>query len=294
MELQQLRYVIAVADERNFTRAAARCFVVQSALSHQIKALERELGVDLFARTSRRVELTAAGDAFVAAARHSVEAAERAVAEATTASTGRLTGEIVIGMIPTVTVIDVPATLRDFREHHPDVQIRLRGGGSDDFLTQIQDGSMDIAILGLAETNPPERVASQVLARERLVAVLGSDHRLTNRRRLRLAELTEETFVDFPEGRSGRIPTDAAFAAARLHREVTFEASGPDVILDLVRHGLAVTLLPPAVVPDEPGLRAIPVTGGPVRVTHLAWSEFNPRPATLAFLDLAQGHLTPA
>src|SRR5690606_23468407 len=120
---------------------------------------------------------------------------------------------------------------------------------------------------------------------------LAADHRLANRRRLRLAELSDETFVDFPEGRSGRIPTDAAFAAAGLHREVRFEASGPEVILDLVRQGLAVTLLPPAVVPDDPRLRAIPVTGGPVRVTHLAWNGFNPSPATLAFIELAQGHL---
>lgn len=65
MELQQLRYVLAVAEKRNFTRAAEQCFVVQSALSHQIKALEQELGVTLFARTSRRVELTDAGAAFL-------------------------------------------------------------------------------------------------------------------------------------------------------------------------------------------------------------------------------------
>lgn len=291
MELQQLRYVIAVAEERNFTRAAARCFVVQSALSHQIKALERELGVILFARTSRRVELTAAGEAFLTAARQSVEAAERAVTDATAATTGHLTGELLIGMIPTVTVIDIPATLRDFRERHPGVQIRLRGGSSDEFLPQIRDGLLDVAVLGLAETSPPQRVASQILARERHVAVVGAEHRLASRRRLRLSELADETFVDFPAGGTGRIPTDAAFAAAGLHREVTFEASAPDMILDLVRHGLAVTLLPPAVVPVDPALRTIPVTGGPVRVTHLAWSDFNPSPTTLAFLELAQHHL---
>src|SRR5690606_1829645 len=162
MELQQLRYVIAVAEERNFTRAAARCFVVQSALSHQVKALERELGVPLFARTSRRVELTAAGEAFVTAARQSLEAADRAAAAATAVTTGQLTGVIVSGMIPRVAVIDIPATLRDFHEQHPDVRIRLRGGGSDEFLPQIEAGSMDVAVLGLAKTSPPVRVASQI------------------------------------------------------------------------------------------------------------------------------------
>src|SRR5690349_3967302 len=86
MELQQFRYVVAVAEEASFTRAAARCFVVQSALSHQIKRLEEELGVTLFSRTSRRVELTAAGAAFVAAARVSLNFAERAGVDAAAAA----------------------------------------------------------------------------------------------------------------------------------------------------------------------------------------------------------------
>src|SRR5690625_1962324 len=93
MELQQMRYVVAVAEERSFTRAAQRCFVVQSALSHQIKALENELGVTLFARTSRRVAPTAAGEAFLGAAREALAAADRAVAEAG-AATGELRGTL--------------------------------------------------------------------------------------------------------------------------------------------------------------------------------------------------------
>ena len=82
VELQQLRYVVAIAEKRNFTRAAERCFVVQSALSHQIKALEKELGTALFVRSSRRVELTPAGEAFLTEARISLAAADRAVAVA--------------------------------------------------------------------------------------------------------------------------------------------------------------------------------------------------------------------
>lgn len=125
MEFQQLRYVIALAEEASFTRAAARCHVVQSALSHQIKALENELGVALFARTSRRVELTAAGQAFLPAARASLEAAERAAEDAAAAS-GLIRGRLSIGVIPTVTAVDVPAALRTFRQAHPHVQIVLR------------------------------------------------------------------------------------------------------------------------------------------------------------------------
>jgi DNA-binding transcriptional LysR family regulator len=284
MELQQLRYVVAVAEERSFTRAAERCFVVQSALSHQIKALEHELGVTLFARTSRRVELTAAGEAFLTSARASLDAAERAVADAG-AATGEIRGTLTIGMIPTVTAIDIPAALAAFHRAHPAVRIRLRSGGSDESIAAIAEGGMDIAVLGLPDTMPPRGVSTRVIARERLVAVVSADHALAGRRRLRLSDLAEEAFVDFPEGTPGRAPSDLAFQAAGIRRDVTFEAMSTDLILGLVRHGLVVAFLSPAVVPDADDLRAIPVNGGPTRVEYLAWSGFNPSPAAQAFLD---------
>jgi DNA-binding transcriptional LysR family regulator len=284
VELQQLRYVVAVAEERNFTRAAERCFVVQSALSHQIKALERELGVTLFARTNRRVEPTPAGEAFLPAARASIEAAERAVTDAA-AAMGEIRGTLTIGVIPTVTAIDLPAALAAFHQIHPAVRIRLRGGGSDEFIAAINDGGMDVAVLGLPDTMRPRGVRTRVLARERLVAVVSADHALAGRRRLRLQDLADETFVDFPEGTPGRVPSDLAFRAAGLHREVAFEAMSTDLILGLVRHNLVITLLSPAVVPQDDRLRAIPLSGGPTRVEYLAWSGFNPSPAAQAFLS---------
>src|SRR5215831_6177672 len=107
MELQQLRYVVAVAEEGGFTRAAERCRVVQSALSHQIARLERELGARLFERTSRRVRLTPAGAAFLPAARQCLDAAERAAAEVA-AAVGEIRGRLAVGLIPTVAAVDVP------------------------------------------------------------------------------------------------------------------------------------------------------------------------------------------
>ncbi len=285
MELQQMRYVVAVAEERSFTRAAERCFVVQSALSHQIKALERELGVALFARSSRRVEITAAGEAFLTAARASLDAAERAAADAAEAD-GRIGGALTIGVIPTVTAIDIPATLGRLRRAHPAVRVRLRSGGSDEFIAGIAAGSMDVAVLGLPDTMPARGVATRRLARERLVAVVSAEHRLAGRRRLRLLDLADEVFVDFPAATPGRVPSDLAFQAAGVRREVAFEAMSTELILGLVERGLAVALLSPAVVPDCDGLSAIPVVGGPTRIEYLAWSDFNPSPAARAFLEL--------
>ena len=278
-----MRYVVALAEERSFTRAAERCFVVQSALSHQIKALERELGVTLFARTNRRVELTVAGEAFLAAARGSLDAADRAVVDAA-AAVGEVRGTLTIGVIPTVTAIDIPAALAAFHRAHPAVRIRLRGGGSHEFIAAINDGAMDVAVLGLPDSMKPRGVSTHVLARERLVAVVSASHRLAGRRRLRLDDLADETFVDFPAGTPGRAPSDLAFEAAGVRREVAFEAMSTELILDLVRHGLVVALLSPAVVPDDDALRAIPVTAGPTRIEYLAWSGFNPSPAAEAFL----------
>lgn len=287
MELQQMRYVLAVAEERNFTRAAHRCHIVQSAMSHQIKALERELGAQLFARTSRRVELTAAGAAFLPSARASVDAAERATAEAV-AATGELRGNLTIGVIPTVTAVDIPAVLARFRQRHPAVRTMLRGGGSDEFMVAIGAGTMDIAVLGLAEGTPPRGVAAQELSRDRLVAVVGTGHRLAARCRADLTELAEEIFVDFPSGSSGRAQSDAVFGAAGIHRYVAFEAMSTDMILDLVRADLAVALLPPDVVPHDNTLRIITLPHGPIRVEYLAWSDFNPSPAAAAFRDLVR------
>ncbi len=283
-----MRYVVAIAEEKNFTRAAERCFVVQSSLSHQIKALERELGVTLFARSSRRVELTAAGEAFLVQARASLDAAERAISEAAAAN-GQIRGTLTVGMIPTVTTIDIPAALGQFHRTHPAVRIRLRGGGSDEFISAISAGSMDVAILGLPDSTPPTGVNTRMLAKERLVAVVSAEHPLAERRRLRLDDLADEAFVDFPEGTPGRVPSDLAFQAAGVRREVTFEAMSTELILGLVRQGLVIALLSPAVIPKgADDLRMIPVAAGPTRIEYLAWSNFNPAPAAQAFLDTLQ------
>ncbi|OYO03797.1 LysR family transcriptional regulator [Enemella evansiae] len=286
MELQQLRYVLAVAEERSFTRAAERCFVVQSALSHQIKALETELGVRLFARTSRRVQLTAAGEAFLPAAREALSATDRAAAEAAAAE-GEIRGALRIGVIPTVTAIDIPAAIGAFHRAHPAVRVGLRGGASDEFIAAIAAGRLDVAVLGLADSAPPTGVRTRVLARERLVAVVSAAHPLAGRRRVRLTELAEETFADFPAGSPGRTQSELAFTAAGITRQVAFEVSGTELMLELVRQQLGVAMLPPAVVPADPALRTLPVTGAPTRIEYLAWSDFNPSPAAAAFVELA-------
>lgn len=275
---------MAIAEEQSFTRAAQRCFVVQSALSRQIKSLESELGVRLFARTSRKVEVTPAGEAFVKQARLCLQAAERAKASAAAAH-GQIRGSLTIGVIPTVTAVDIAAVLGAFRRSYPEVGMHVRTGGSDEFLRRIAAGQLDVGVLGLAEGVTPRGVQMRELSQERLVAVLSERHRLAGRRRLRLKDLADEPFVDFPEGSSGREQSDLAFDRARLRREVSLEVNTADLLTGLVRQGLGVALVAPSVAREAPGCVCIPVSDGPVRVEYLAWDSFNPSPVAQVFVD---------
>ena len=275
---------MAIAEEQSFTRAAQRCFVVQSALSRQIKSLESELGVRLFARTSRKVKVTPAGEAFVKQARLCLQAAERAKASAAAAH-GQIRGSLTIGVIPTVTAVDIAAVLGAFRRSYPEVGVHVRTGGSDEFLRRIAAGELDVGFLGLAEGVTPRGVQTRELSQERLVAVLSEGHRLAGRRRLRLKDLADEPFVDFPEGSSGREQSDLAFDRARLRREVSLEVNTADLLTGLVRQGLGVALVAPSVAREAPGCVCIPVSDGPVRVEYLAWDSFNPSPVAQVFVD---------
>lgn len=283
VDLQQLRYVVEVADTSSFTKAAARCFVTQSALSHQIAALEREIGQRLFVRSSRSVRLTEAGAGLLVHARVAVRAAADA-RDAATAAAGEVTGTLRLGVIPTVTALDVPGTIARFRSAYPRTRVELVVGNSDVLAREVREGRLDAALLGLRDDAAPRGVTTTVLARDRLVAVLPHGHRLAGRRTLRLSQLADEVFADFPAGTSGRAQSDAAFARAEVTRDVAFEADAADLILGLVAVGLAVTLLAPGVVSAAVHpVSVVPLRDGPVRVEYLAWDDRSERAVTRAF-----------
>ncbi|MGK3206415.1 LysR family transcriptional regulator [Amycolatopsis sp. MEPSY49] len=285
MELQQLRYVVAIAETNSFTRAAERCLVVQSALSHQVARLERELGARLFDRTSRRVRLTPAGEAFLPSARQCLAAAERAAAEVA-AAVGEVRGRLAVGLIPTVTAADVPAAIREFHDRYAQVRISLRVGASDDLIEQVRDGSLDVAFLGLPTTATPRGVAVRELARGHLIAVVAPDHPLAGEPTVSLKRLAAEVFVDLPPGTAGRAQSDQAFAAAGLDREVAYEVTSADYVPRLVGPGLGVAMLPSGFAPQLTGVATIEITDAPARAEYVIWAESNPTPAALAFVDL--------
>lgn len=279
-----MRYVVAVAELGNFTRAAERCFVVQSALSHQVARLEQELGARLFHRTSRQVRLTSAGEAFLPEARRCLEAADRARAEVAAAS-GEVRGRLSVGVIPTVAAIDVPSALRAFHDRHPKVRVSLSMGSSDSLVRKVSDGRVDVAFLGLPADTEVSGVQDHVLATDHHVAVVAPDHRLATGKRLRLTRLAEEVFVDFPSGTPAREQTDQAFDAARLTRDVAFEVGDVHLMAALIRQRLGIGLLPSSYAPALTDVATIPVVGAPVRTEHLVWSQLGPTPAATAFLN---------
>ncbi|MFD4793436.1 LysR family transcriptional regulator [Streptomyces anulatus] len=285
MELQQMRYVIAVAETNNFTRAAQRCLVVQSALSHQIARLEKELGARLFERTSRRVRLTAAGAAFLPAARQCLEAAERAAAEVA-AAVGEVRGRLTVGLIPTVAAVDLPSVLKDFHRRHPKARVGLSVGASEDLVEQVRKGEIEVAFLGIPVTARPRGVHARELARERLIAVVSPAHPLAGESSVDLRRLASEVFVDLPAKTAGRAQSDLAFAAAGLTREVAFEVTNADYLARLVGAGLGVALLPPTYVAGLAGVTTIEVIDAPARVEYVVWGRESRTPAAAAFLDL--------
>nr|WP_313208531.1 LysR family transcriptional regulator [Stenotrophomonas geniculata] len=283
MNLKQLEFAVALAEEGNFTRAAERCHVVQSALSHQIAALEQELGTPLFERLPRQVRATAAGEALLVHARQVLVSLRHLRADVAAVS-GEVRGLLAIGQISSLTGIDVVAMLAAFQQAHPQVEFQLRVDKSEDLIAQVQSRDLDVALVGLSPSAGLDGVCHQMLQEEDLVAVLAPSHRLARRKRLPLTELQDEALVDFPRGTGARRQTDDAFAAAGLPHTVRFEVNLMELVERFVRHGLAVGIVPALIAEGFEGVVRIPLQPTPTRRVHLVWQRL-PTPAARVFVE---------
>ncbi|MDA0571417.1 LysR family transcriptional regulator [Burkholderia gladioli] len=254
MELRQLRHFVAVAEEANFTRAAERCHIVQSALSTSIRLLEEELGAKLLVRTTRRVSLSAAGAVFLDSARRALDILDRAgleVADITSVRRGKLS----IGTVQSLPqFLELPGLLSRFYQAHPGVEVRLVQGGALELNEKVGARELDLAILPIEERN--ERLESHIIACDEMVLACGRDHPLAAAGSVPLARLTREAFVDFVPGQGTRRLVDRGFAEAGLQRRVAFEIGDLDTLLDLVCQGLGIALLPQDIVVRRPEMLA--------------------------------------
>jgi DNA-binding transcriptional LysR family regulator len=204
------------------------------------------------------------------------------------AAVGEVRGRLAVGLIPTVTAVDIPGALREFHERYPRVRISLKVGASDDLVEKVKDGSLDVAFLGLPVSSQPQGVAVHELARDSLVAVTAPDHPLASQESVALRQLAAEPFVDLPAGTAGRLQSDEAFEAAGLVRDVAYEVTTADYTARLVAPGLAIALLPAAWAPSLSGVTVVPVVDAPQRVECVIWGLRTRTPAASAFLDILQ------
>lgn len=243
MELRQLEYFVAVAEERSFTRAAERVHVAQPGVSAQIRRLERELGVALLDRSGRTVRLTEAGAAVLPYARAALAAAAGARLAADEL-TGLLRGRVAIGTV-TSHGVDLPGLLAGFHRDHPGVEITLTTANTDRLLDEVRTGRLDAAIVSIGEAAPPG-LAIHVVDEQPIVAAVAHAHELAAHRAVPLGALRHHALISLPPGTGLRARLDEACAAAGFTPRVAFEAADPETLARLAEHGLGVAILPGA------------------------------------------------
>jgi LysR family transcriptional activator of glutamate synthase operon len=290
MDLRQLRYLVAVADELHFTRAAAREHVAQPALSQQIQRLEQEVGLPLVERTTRRVVLTEAGATLVAGARRILAELEATVAELNEQA-GVRTGHLAIGVTGTLGPVDVSLLVATFHARYPGVDLTMRERPSNELSGMLRRDEIDFAFLSVTERIGRPGLELHRLVEEELLVVLPADHRLAGRAKLRLVELADETFVSFLEGTRLRELLVTAARDVGFEPHIAFESDQVRRIRDMVAHGLGVTILPRSDVSsaDDARLAMARLTDPALRrdVT-LAWRAGRRlAPAAQAFLEMA-------
>ena len=291
MNLRQLRYAVALAESRSFTRAADNEFVVQSALSQQLRKLEDELGVAL-QRTTRSVALTPAGEALLPLM-HQVLAGVDQLKFDAQALSGTIAGRLTVGMmeVPSES-LDVAVLMATFHARYPEVSVTLRSGGSNLLIEAVRDRKLDVAVVGSNVLPPTGRLTVTELFTEPLVAVLPSSHKLALGRSVRLDQLAALPFIDFPPGYGLRHETDRGFAS--VPRRVAFEVTRVDEVIQFVSQDLGVALLPESVavsrVGDDPTLALRPVAGADLyRQVNLVAPGMTFRSAGLASLHRLRG-----
>ncbi|WP_406841658.1 LysR substrate-binding domain-containing protein (plasmid) [Streptomyces sp. AHU1] len=247
MELRQIRYFLALADECHFGRAATRLHVAQPALSQQIKQLEKDLGTVLFTRSTRHVALTEAGRHLIEHARALTAEEERTRLHMTELATG-YAGRVSIGFIGTATYDLLPHVARTVRARLPKITMDLRGELlTPDLADGLLTGTYDLAVL--RDTVDHEDIHTTPLRSESLVAVLPSHHPLAGRRRISLAELADEPFVIHPS-RSRSSMYDRVLAACRhagFQPSSLIEVGETATLVVFVAAGHGVALVPASV-----------------------------------------------
>jgi DNA-binding transcriptional LysR family regulator len=288
VSVRKLRYFVVVAEERNFTRAAARLFVAQQSLSRQIRDLEAELGAALFFRTTRSVDLTPAGEAFLAQVRTVLRMLDSAVAEARETAAGSA-GRIRIGFGTGAALELTPYILEEFARQYPKVDIEMREYGLPDQSAGLSELWADVAFI-----RPPlavQEIVAHTLFVEPRVLTVSARHELAGRAAVRVADILD---VPLAVGRSTDAEYRRFWSLQDYRSGLTEPLLRPTTTnteeIELIAAGLACTVNPAAIMRYIPhsGVRYIPIVDVPGSAVAVAWRQDRDNPLALAFNRVAQ------
>jgi DNA-binding transcriptional LysR family regulator len=287
MEYRHLRLFLAVADELHFTRAAARLGIAQPHVSQEIQRLEREIGAQLFVRSRRKVEMTAAGQAFRTGALEVLAATERAVEDARRASRGEA-GRLTVGFAGSAGYDVFPEAIRRFRSRWPGIALELREMTTVSQIRGLGERTIDVA-LGRPRVEPRAEVELAIVRQEETLVALPTSHPLAPRRVIDLHELAQEPWIVF--GRTGGPGLYTLFAAAcqeaGFEMQVAQEVGEIPTMINLVAGGVGIALVPEPVrrlTRDGVVFRQLE-GGGPAVPLGLMWRRGNQDQAVRNFVE---------
>jgi DNA-binding transcriptional LysR family regulator len=286
-ELRHLRYFVVAAEELNFSRAATRLHMAQPPLSVAIRQLERELGTDLFVRTTREVRLTDAGRRLLEGARRTLAEADRAFDAARRAGAGEL-GRLRVGFSWSERFDTLPALGRAFRDGHADVEVLSQEMWNAQMIPALRSGDLDVALALCPEAAAD--IGTQLIRTEKTVVVLGAAHPLAAEGRLGLDSFAEETFVLFPRELAPRL-YDAMLAMCRragFEPRLRSESFHTGWDLDFFADLSVVALAPASIAAGLPeGVATVELTDDAPLETRLLWHD-DPSPVVAQFCEVAR------
>ena len=304
MTFTQLEIFVLVAQLRGFTAAASRLAISQSAVSHSLKSLERELGVDLIVRHQVNLEVTEIGQQFLRRAREILGVSE-AMRQEVAAARGLRRGSVRIGSFgPTSSLKLLPAILEAYRRSYPEIDIHIEEGGDQEVTQWILDRRVDVGFVVLPEERFDRRVdASFVVLREerfhtvslvedQLMALIPKQHALAQKRSISLADLCSEPFIMSEAGSAALI--EPLFTAGGVVPQVRYRIAQVITILSMVERGEGISIVAELALPDclavtHPGLVKLPLRPAAKRRVGLAARDLRQAtPAAKAFLDIAK------
>lgn len=277
MELRQLTYFLAVAEEGSFTRGAERAHVSQPGISAQIRQLEHDLGVTLIDRSGRGAGLTAAGKVALDHAR-AVLAAVESLQHAMDEVNGLVRGRLVVGMVTACTVVPLFEALESFHRAHPGVEISLMEDDSAVLVERVREGTVDLALIGAAERAPDDLDGQEVIS-EPIVAAVPPGHPLAGVKGVTLAELSARPIVCLPHGTGIRTVLERVAARHGVTLTVALQASAPGAVMHLAERGLGVAVLSESMLDGHPRLRAVPIVDADIAAVLALIAAPTPSPA---------------